>query len=366
MALFLEEELLVACDTLREVIGLLIWSVERHDHHRMDASQGCTHRLGLGAQQVDIAVEHCLVVCGSGSIDNHLAGFIVLWLILLHNLCPKHACSAEFSQLHEVVLADAHIELDFAGSKVGIHTCIGEQLHIFIAPSQCIAKFLNDVCTCIVECVGINGNATELRIILENLHQFCSLADDSRHIPALHEEFLNGVEVDAAHQQILVVAFFLKVSDKDFSQFHCVALAGVEIDFNAFALNTFQQSGDELSAHLVARDAESERVNPFVEDVQRLCIGSGSIVGHDVLADIPLIGVLFVAAYEWEFAGQCFRCLQLQHIFSAIEGLHIETFVCSPNESFVEISPLEVDLDFIQPFLCGRSLKLAEEFFLVV
>ena len=113
-------------------------------------------------------------------------------------------------------------------------------------------------------------------------------------------------------------------------------------------------------------DTETERINTFVENVKCLRIGCDSILGIDVLTDIPLIGVLLVAAYEWELAGQCFRGLQFQHVFPAIEGLHIETFVCPPYEFLVEIGTFQVNLDLVQPFLSGRSLKLAEEFFLVV
>ena len=104
MTLLLEQELLVACDTLREIRRLLVGSVEWAHHDRVNTGEGGTHGLCLRAEQVDIAVEHSHIIERGGGIHAHLACTIALGLILLNNLCPEQTGSTELGNLHEVVL----------------------------------------------------------------------------------------------------------------------------------------------------------------------------------------------------------------------------------------------------------------------
>ncbi len=151
MALLLQHDLLVAGDALAEVVAGLVASVERCDHNRVDTSQSGAHGLGLGAQQVNIAVVHRVVEqCGLG-IDHHLAGAVALGTILLDNLSPELTASAELGYLHEVDGGDAHVELDAGGHLLCAESSVGELCHPLIAPCQGIAELLIDVSTGIVE-----------------------------------------------------------------------------------------------------------------------------------------------------------------------------------------------------------------------
>ena len=62
MALLLKQELLVACDTLRELCRLLINGIKRSNLNRMNTCKGSTHCLGLRTEQVNIAVEQGHVI----------------------------------------------------------------------------------------------------------------------------------------------------------------------------------------------------------------------------------------------------------------------------------------------------------------
>lgn len=76
----------------------------------------------------------------------------------------------------------------------------------------------------------------------------------------------------------------------------------------------------------------------------------------DVLTDTPLVVGGFVAAHIRELAGQGVHCGQLVHIFLAVERLHAEAFVRSPDHLFLIVGTLEVYLNFVAPFLTrGRS-----------
>ena len=153
VTLFLEQELLVACYTLREVGRSLVGFVKWAHHDRIHSSNGSRHGFGLGAEQVDIAVKHGHIIRRGGGIDHHHAGAVALGLILLDDFGPKHTCGAEFGNLHEIVFGDAHVELDLAGSKSRLNAGLYHLLQILITPSQGIAQLLHNICARVVECL---------------------------------------------------------------------------------------------------------------------------------------------------------------------------------------------------------------------
>ena len=238
VTLLLEQELLVACDTLREIRRLLIGSVERTHHDRVNTSEGGTHGLCLRAEQVDIAVEHSHIIERGGGIHAHLACTIALGLILLNNLCPEQTCSTELGNLHEVVLRDTHVKLDSLGSLGSIHTSLGELSEIFITPSQGITQFLHDISTGIVEVSRVDSHHAILGIILQGIDDSRSLGDDSLGVLTLHHDAVDGVEVDASHELLLVITLLVEVGGKDLSQFNRLAVACREVEFDALTLNT--------------------------------------------------------------------------------------------------------------------------------
>ena len=177
---------------------------------------------------------------------------------------------------------------------------------------------------------------------------------------------MHWVPVDRTDNLLLVVALFLEIGDEDFGKFERPALTGAEVKLHTLALDAFEQRLDEFGRHAVAAELESERVNALVEHVEGLGIGFLCIGHLDVLADIPLVVVFLVAADERKLAWQSIRSLQFQHVFPAIERLHVETFVSPPYKLLVEVGAFQVNLNFVEPLLGRRRGKLGEEFFLNV
>ena len=88
-----------------------------------------------------------------------------------------------------------------------------------------------------------------------------------------------------------------------------MALAGGEVQLHTVAEDAVEQCGDIIFRHLVARDAEAERCDALVQDIEGLLVGFLGRSRHDVLAHIPFVVVLLVAADKRIFAGKRQRCL---------------------------------------------------------
>ncbi len=151
MAFLLEQDLLVACDALAEVVARLVGSVERGDDDGVDASQCGTHGLGLRAEQVHVTVINRLVEARGLGVDLHLASASALGLVLVDDLCPQLTTCAELGDFHKVDVRHTHVELDAVCYLVGGKSSIGHLGHPLIAPSQCVAQFLIDVSASVVE-----------------------------------------------------------------------------------------------------------------------------------------------------------------------------------------------------------------------
>ena len=268
----------------------------------MNTTQSSTHSLSLRTQQVHIAIKQRLIISRGGSIDNHLASAIALWLVLLHNLSPQQACGTELSYFHEVVLAHAHIKLDALGSQVNIDTSISQLLQVLVTPSQRIAQLLNDVSTSIVECIAMNHDATEVRIVLERLGQLRSEGQYGRYILALEHHLLHRVPLDRAHYLLLVVALLLPVTLQNLSQLERVALTSHEVHLDTFAIDVLEQRFNSTHRHQLARHLETNGVDTLVQNVKCFGISSLGVFDHNVLTNIPLVRILLVTTHEWEFA----------------------------------------------------------------
>ena len=219
MTLLLDNQLLVAGDTLREISSFLVRCIKWGDHHRVNTAQCSTHSLCLRTEQIDVAVEQSLIICRGGCIDNHLASAITLRLVLLHNLSPKQTGCTELCNLHEIVLADTHIKLNALGSEVCINTSINQLLQILITPCQRIAKFLNNVGTGIIKRIGANSDTTEVGIRLENLNKLRAKCKNRRYILALHDHLCHWIPFNRTHNLLFVVALLGKEVHQDLSQF---------------------------------------------------------------------------------------------------------------------------------------------------
>ena len=366
VSLLLQQQLLVAGKAFAEVVGSLVGLVERSDHDAIDIADGSRHGFGLRAEQVDITVEERLVVFACDGADVHLAGAVALGLVLLHNLSPKQTSCTELGDFHEVVFAHTHVELDALRCLSGIDTSLGQLLQVFVTPGQCVAEFLIDVGTAVVERYAVDVDAAELRQFLQCLDEGLSLGQHSRRVLTLEENLLHRVEVDAALQFLQVVALLLEIGNQNLSQFDTVALARLEVQFDAFGNNAFEQRLDRLFADHACGKAEAERIDALVEDVQRLGIGSLRIVAHDdVLAHVPQVVVGFVTTDERKFARKGVHRLQVLEVLTAVERLYVEAFVGSPDQPLLKVSAFQVHLDFVEPFLSGRCLKFRKQFFSV-
>ena len=142
MAFLLEQILLIACYAFRECIRSLVGGVERHSRDGVHTGYSSGECLSLAAQQVHVGIVNCLVELRCRCVCHHFACVVSGGVVLLHNLCPKHAGGTEFGNLHEEVAADTHVELDAVGDCVDCNTCIGERGEPCCTPGYCITKFL--------------------------------------------------------------------------------------------------------------------------------------------------------------------------------------------------------------------------------
>ena len=136
VALFLEQQLLVAGDAVAEVVGLLVGVVEGEHRDGVGTGHGRRHGFGGGAQHVDIGVVDRLVPSAGGGVDEKFVGAVALGLVLLDYLAPEEAGGADLGNLHEVGAAHAHVELDTAGHAVGLASGIGQTGHQLICGGQ--------------------------------------------------------------------------------------------------------------------------------------------------------------------------------------------------------------------------------------
>ena len=121
----------------------------------------------------------------------------------------------------------------------------------------------------------------------------------------------------------------------------------------------------QFGADVLALDAEANRVNTLVKDVKSLGVSLLGVVNDDVLTDVPLVIVLVVTTYKRELTGHSLGSLKVFQVFTTIEGLYVEPFVCSPHESFLEVGAFKIDFNLVQPLLGGWRSKLGKEFFFV-
>ena len=121
----------------------------------------------------------------------------------------------------------------------------------------------------------------------------------------------------------------------------------------------------EFGTNVLTLDAEANRVNALVKDVKSLSISLFRVFNDDVLTNVPLVVVLVITTYKGELSRHSLGSLEVFQVFTTIEGLYVEPFVCSPHESFLEVGPLQVNFYLVQPLLSGGRNKLGKEFFFV-
>ena len=366
VCLLLQQQLLVAGNTLGKVRRYLVRLIKRGDDDGIDIGNGCRHRLCLRAQQIDIAVEQRLVVLRSIGTHVHLASAVALWLILLHYLGPQQTGSTELGYLHEIVFRHTHIELHALGSLSRFHAGLGEDIQVLSTPGQSIAQLLVDVGTGIVQHHAVDVDTLVTRQLGKSIDKRLGKLQNSRHILAFAHDFADRIEVDATLQLSKRVVLLLEVSHQYLGQLDTMALAGGEVQLYILRQYAIEQRCNELCVDIFAGNSEAQRVDTLVQDVQRLGVGSLGISSIDVLTHKPQVVVFLVSTYERKFAWQRIDSLQVLQVLTAIERLYVKAFIGSPYQAFLEVCPFEVYFNFVKPLLGGWRSKLSKEFLFVV
>lgn len=110
VALFFEEELLVAADAVAEAVARLEGDVEGVGGDAVGTGNGCAHGLGGSAEHVDVGVVDRLVPDGTGGVDKDLVAAFAGGVVLLDYLAPKQASGAYLGNFHEVVATCGEVE----------------------------------------------------------------------------------------------------------------------------------------------------------------------------------------------------------------------------------------------------------------
>ena len=257
VTLVLQQQLLIACDTLGKVGGSLVGSIERNNNHAVHATQSSTHGLGLRTEHVDIAVEHGLVVGCGVCADMHLGSLLALG-VLTHDLSPQHTSCTQLGNLHEVNTIDTKVELDALCSEFCRNTSLGELSHVLVTPSQSIAKVLVAVSTSVGKLICIYCHGTELGIVGKSLNHCLGNGEQLLCVLTLHNHLVQGIEADATLQSGLVITLCLEVSNKDLSQLNAATLTSAEVQFHAISQNAVEQSLDVLLANKLAGKNEAQ------------------------------------------------------------------------------------------------------------
>ena len=113
-----------------------------------------------------------------------------------------------------------------------------------------------DVGTRIVERHGVHRYATEIRVILQCIHQSWCELKQRLHVFALHNDFLHRVPVYGAYYLLLVVTLCLEVRHEQLCKFYGMALASAKVKLYAVAVYSIEQLLHELCAYCLSWDFE--------------------------------------------------------------------------------------------------------------
>ena len=168
MRLFAEKYLLIARDSLTELIRTLVALVKRQSFQGINAGKCSAHCLGHGTKKIHMRVIHSLVEFACNRMYIHFAVFFCC-VISLNNFSPQHAACAEFGNLHEIVGRNTHVEFDTRCHFIGSQPVFCHQCKPLGTPCECIAEFLSDERTCVVKHEAVYRKATETFDLFDNL-----------------------------------------------------------------------------------------------------------------------------------------------------------------------------------------------------
>ena len=300
---FLEQQLLVAGDTFREIVSLGKYLVVRKNGERIYTGDGSRHTFGLGAEHIHVSVEDTHVPFRSGGVHLDLASAVAFNAVSLHNLGPQHTSSTELGNFHEVVGADTEVEFDAFGNGASVEAFFGQSIQISLAISQTETEFLSDVATGVVEHNGVGTKYAEMRQCFGKLQQFSSVFNPFAGFHTLGKRTLEGVEVDATFYIFQVDVVGLQIFNEQFEDVQHLLVAVSEVDFDTFEVDAFEQSCHIFGSEVFATENETQRINALVENVESFGVGGLGVFYFDVLTNQPVV-VGLGTTNEGEFAGQ--------------------------------------------------------------
>ena len=368
MRFFFQQQLLVTCQTFREIIRSLVCLVERNHRHRINTCKSGTHCFSLRTKQVHIRIKNCQVERRCFSMYLHLGSTLTVAFgqIRIHDIGPQHTSSAELGNFQEIIGADTKIELDFFGNRCSRNASFGQLIHIFITPCQCVSQFLINISTCIVQSKRIHIDDAIFGQSSRSGNQCLGRIYQATFFLTLGQHLVQIVEVNRTMQLVQVISLLLEIFYQQIGQINNMPLASGKVQLDTFCTNTFKQHFQISGIQFLGLYMERQRINSFVQDIQGLGISFLHIVYSDFLTYQPLIVVFLVTSQIREFTRKCIRCLKSFKVFLTVERFHFKSFVCLPNEFLLKISPLKVCCYFFHPLLSGNRRKVREEFFFTV
>ncbi|OAV63209.1 hypothetical protein Barb6_03932 [Bacteroidales bacterium Barb6] len=166
MTFFLQQQLLIAGDTFREIIRRLIRHVKRRNRDTVRTGKGGSHCFRLRAKEIYMGIIQGQVPFRSLHMNSRFgsAGTEVSRLsVSRRNLCPQPPCGAKLGNFREIIRTHAVVKLYLPGYFVRCEAGIRQFGNDFIPPSQRIPQFLRNISTRVIEQTGIHGKHPILR-----------------------------------------------------------------------------------------------------------------------------------------------------------------------------------------------------------
>ena len=247
VSLFLEKELLVACDTLSELGRTLVGHVKRRNNDFVHTCKGSRHSLSLCAEEVNVSVEDSHVEATGLGADIHLSSLFEgvgedRRFVSLDDLSPEQTSCAELSNLHEVIAADTHIETDFTCCEVVRHTGFGHHRHVLSTPSKCVRELLCTICAGVIKDDAVDAYDAVVNERFASVNDFCELGSDlfAAEVFALEEHVLNRVHIDGTIDSLEIVSATAVVTHEDVGELGSFASADSEVDVNRACINVLE------------------------------------------------------------------------------------------------------------------------------
>ena len=357
VGLFLEDELLVAGDTVGEVGGDLKRRVERHHGEGIHTAEDGRHGTCGGAQHVDIRIVEAHAEFGVGRMDVHL-GVLFLASVGLHDVGPQQTIGTQLGQFHEVVLSDGEVEAHLGCNFVDGQTFLGEFVEVLGTHGEAEGHLLDDGGTGVGKHMAVDADGLEVR----NL----SFHHD---VGQLHIGVFSHIPHATAQVtgQGIIVERTLNTWDLGHHlQQRQMIFVVVKVDLHGFLVDTVQKGGNlDGSVSLVVLQLETDAVGTTAEGVEGNLVGFVDIFHGDVLPDEPFIAFGFVTTDVREL-GRMLSCPRdVSQVLGTVVRSHLEAFCSAPDQLFVVIRSFEVLLDDGFPFLGAHRWKFFKEFFVV-